>query len=134
MTSMRVLLVENEIRSGENISEALGNGPGFDVDHVRDGEAALELAGTQRYNLIILDLNLPKLDGRGVVQRLRKLGDKIPILMLGPSSEPQTIVSLFDAGADDYLSKPFDLGELIARAKVQVRRRHPLASTEPTTG
>ena len=126
---MRVLLVEDEIRLAENIAEALRDGPGFAVDNTEDGETAVELAKNLCYDLIILDLNLPKLDGPGVLRRLRGRGDKTPVLVLTARSEPESIVALLNAGADDYLTKPFDLGELIARTKVQIRRGKGVAAS-----
>jgi DNA-binding response OmpR family regulator len=124
---MRVLLVEDEVRLAENVAEALRDGPGFAVDHAEDGETATDLASNRCYDLIILDLNLPKLDGARVLQRLRQRGDKTAVLVLTARAERESIVGLLNAGADDYLTKPFDLGELIARAKALIRRAKGVA-------
>jgi DNA-binding response OmpR family regulator len=124
---MRVLLVEDEVRLAENVAEALRDGPGFAVDHAEDGAIALDLASNQCYDLIVLDLNLPKLDGVGVLRRLRSRGDKTAVLVLTARGERESIVELLNAGADDYLTKPFDLGELIARAKALIRRASGVA-------
>lgn len=131
---MRVLLIEDEVRLGENIAQALREGPGFAVDHVQDGETACDVARNQCYDLIILDLNLPQLDGNAVLKRLRARGDKTPVLVLTARAEPESIVTLLNAGADDYVSKPFDLGELIARAKVQIRRGKGVAVSSVRLG
>ena len=119
---MRVLLVDDEIRLAENIAEALREGPNFAVDVAEDGGTAVDLARNRCYDLIILDLNLPKLDGRRVLQKLREHKDKTPVLILTARAERASIVEMLNSGADDYLTKPFDLGELIARAKALIRR------------
>jgi DNA-binding response OmpR family regulator len=119
---MRVLLVEDEARLRENVSAALREGPGFAVDHAGDGLTGADLAGNGCYDVVVLDLMLPGLDGLGVLTRMRARGDGTPVLILTARSEPASIVSLLNAGADDYLTKPFDLGELIARVKALLRR------------
>jgi DNA-binding response OmpR family regulator len=119
---MRVLLVEDEIRLAQNIASALRDGPGLAIDCAEDGEAGLDLARNLCYDLIVLDLMLPKIDGLSVLKRLRLRGDRTSVLILTAKGGPSSIVELLNAGADDYLSKPFDLGELIARAKALIRR------------
>jgi DNA-binding response OmpR family regulator len=119
---MRVLLVEDEIRLAENIASALREGPGLAVDCAEDGEMGLDLAGNLCYDLIILDLMLPKVDGLSLLKLLRGRGDRTAVLILTAKGGHSSIVELLNAGADDYLSKPFDLGELIARAKALIRR------------
>lgn len=125
---MRVLLIEDERRLAENVASALRDGPGFAVDCAEDGEIGFNLAGNRCYDLIVLDLMLPKLDGLGVLNKLRSRGDRTAVLILTAKSQPNSIVELLNAGADDYLSKPFDLGELIARAKALIRRGKGVAS------
>lgn len=125
---MRVLLIEDELRLAENVAAALRDGPGFAVDHAEDGETALHLAANLCYDLLILDLNLPKIDGQTVLRRLRARGDTTAVLVLTAHSERASIIQLLNAGADDYLSKPFDLGELIARAKALIRRGKGVAT------
>lgn len=125
---MRVLLVEDEVRLAENIAEALREGPGFAVDLVEDGATALDLAGNRCYDLVVLDLMLPKVDGAAVLRKMRAAGDKTAVLVLTARGERASVIALLNAGADDYLSKPFDLGELIARAKALVRRGKGVAS------
>lgn len=126
---MRVLLVEDEVRLAENVAAALRDGPGFAVDHAEDGATAIDLAGNRCYDLVVLDLNLPLVDGPTVLRRLRASGDTTAVLVLTARSERESIVELLNAGADDYLTKPFDLGELIARAKALIRRGKGIAAT-----
>jgi len=126
---MRVLLVEDEVRLAENIAIALRDGPGFAVDHAEDGQTALDLARHLCYDLIILDLMLPEVDGPTVLNRIRARGDHTAVLILTARSERASIIQLLNAGADDYLNKPFDLGELIARAKALIRRGKGVATS-----
>jgi two-component system response regulator PhoP len=129
---MRVLLVEDEVRLADNLAAALRDGPGFAVDWAEDGLAADDFAQAASYDLVILDLMLPKLDGLGVLKRIRGRQDTTPVLVLTAKEGKDSIVQLLNAGADDYLAKPFDLGELIARAKALIRRgkgaAHPTLS------
>jgi two-component system response regulator PhoP len=104
------------------VASALREGPSFAVDCAEDGLTGLDLAENRCYDLLILDLMLPGLDGLGLLTRLRSRGDSTPVLVLTARSEASSIVALLNAGADDYLSKPFDLGELIARCKALIRR------------
>jgi two-component system response regulator PhoP len=119
---MRVLLVEDEVRLADNLATALRDGPGFAVDWAADGEAGDDYARGGVYDLVILDLMLPRLDGAGLLRRLRGRKDATPVLILTAKEGKQAIVELLNGGADDYLAKPFDLGELIARAKALIRR------------
>jgi DNA-binding response OmpR family regulator len=119
---MRVLLVEDEDRLAENVASALREGPGYAVDIASDGEVGVYLAEDRCYDLVILDLMLPKIDGASVLRKLRQSGDGTPVLILTALGETQSIIRLLNEGADDYLSKPFDLGELIARVKALIRR------------
>ena len=119
---MRVLLVEDEIRLADNLAAALRDGPGFAVDCAPDGLTGDNLAGNRCYDLIILDLMLPKLDGFALLRRLRAREDSTPVLILTAKEGKQAIIALLNSGADDYLAKPFDLGELIARCKALIRR------------
>ena len=119
---MRVLVVEDEKRLAQNVANGLRQSAGYAVDIEGDGESGLLMAETNEYDLVILDLMLPKLPGLTLLQRYRKAGHKTPVLILTARDEKQTIIKLLDAGADDYLAKPFDLGELLARAKALVRR------------
>jgi len=119
---MRVLVVEDELRLAENLAAALREGPGFAVDCAADGLTGDEMSGFRCYDLIVLDLMLPKMDGLTLLRRLRARGDSTPVLILTAKEGKAAIVELLNAGADDYLAKPFDLGELIARCKALIRR------------
>jgi two-component system response regulator PhoP len=119
---MRVLLVEDEVRLAENLAAALRDGPGFAVDCAPDGLAGDDCARNLCYDLIILDLMLPRLDGLSLLKRIRARQDATPVLILTAREGSDSIIQLLNAGADDYLAKPFDLGELIARTKALIRR------------
>ncbi|WP_263357596.1 response regulator transcription factor [Acidicapsa ligni] len=119
---MRILLVEDELRLAENVTSALREGPGFAVDCANDGEMGLQLAMNLCYDLIILDLMLPLMDGLGVLKTIRARKDQTPVLILTAKDDISSTINLLNAGADDYLSKPFDLGELLARVKALIRR------------
>ncbi len=125
---MRVLVVEDERRLAENVARSLKENASWVVDIALDGENGLHLAESVAYDLIVLDLMLPKLDGLELLRRYRRGGNKTPVLVLTARDEKQSIVTLLNAGADDYLAKPFDLGEFLARAKALVRR----AKGQPT--
>jgi DNA-binding response OmpR family regulator len=119
---MRVLIVEDEQRLAQNIARALREGPGYAVDLAEDGETGELLLNTDVYDAVILDLMLPKKSGVDLLSALRHRGKQTPVLVLTARAEKAWTVRLLDAGADDYLAKPFDLGELIARVKALVRR------------
>ena len=119
---MRVLVVEDEVRLADNLAAALREGPGFAVDCAEDGEIGQQLAEQGCYDLIVLDLMLPKIDGLTLLRHLRARADATPVLILTAKDGTASTIELLNAGADDYLSKPFDLGELIARAKALIRR------------
>jgi DNA-binding response OmpR family regulator len=129
---LRVLLIEDERRLAENVARTLRESAGYAVDVAGDGEEGLYLAESSEYDLIVLDLNLPKIDGHTLLTRYRKKGRETPVLVLTARDEKDSVVRLLNAGADDYLAKPFDLGEFLARAKALVRRgkgqRSPLIS------
>ena len=129
---MRVLLVEDEVRLADNLAAALRDGPGFAVDCAPDGVTGDDMARNRCYDLIVLDLMLPKLDGEALLRRIRAREDSTPVLILTAKEGKHTIIQLLNAAADDYLAKPFDLGELIARTKALIRRgkgaAHPVLS------
>ena len=118
---MRVLLIEDEQRLAENIVAALRE-TGLAVDHAADGESGSHLAEQAVYDAIVLDLMLPRKSGQRVLQDLRRRKLHTPVLILTAQEGKDSVVSLLNAGADDYLSKPFDLGELLARIKALIRR------------
>jgi DNA-binding response OmpR family regulator len=120
--SERVLLVEDDVRLAEMVSEYLG-GAGFDIARVASGAAALERLARQPYDALVLDLNLPDIDGLEVCRRLRAKWDT-PVLMLTARGEPMDRVVGLELGADDYLPKPFEPRELLARLRALLRRAH----------
>ena len=118
---MRILLVEDE----EKVSRFIVRGlvaEGFAVDAAADGPRGLELATTYNYDLIILDLMLPGLSGTEVLRHIRRADHRVPILMLTARDAVADKVEHLEAGADDYLTKPFAFAELMARAKALLRR------------
>jgi DNA-binding response OmpR family regulator len=119
---VRVLVVEDEKRLAENVARALREGAGYAVDIAGDGAQGLYLATSDDYDLVVLDLMLPKLNGPDLLTRYRKQGHATPVLVLTARDEKESVVRLLNAGADDYVVKPFDLGELLARSKALVRR------------
>jgi DNA-binding response OmpR family regulator len=118
---MRMLLVEDEKKVSELISRAL-RAERFAVDVADDGLAGWELAQTCEYDLIILDLMLPGLDGAELLRRIRRKDQRVPILILTARDATEEKVKHFEAGADDYLTKPFAFAELIMRVKALLRR------------
>lgn len=125
---MRVLIVEDERRLAENVARSLRESAGYAVDTAFDGEEGLFMAGSSPYDLIVLDLMLPKMDGLSVLHRIRLSGSGVPVLVLTARDEKESVVTLLNAGADDYVTKPFDLGELLARVKALIRRGKGQAS------
>lgn len=119
---MRVLIIEDEVRVAENIAAALRESAGQAVDLAHSGPDGIEFARQTSYDLILLDLMLPGFDGLHVLHAMRAAGQTAPVLVLTAVTEKTSVVSLLNAGADDYLAKPFDLGELLARAKALIRR------------
>lgn len=118
---MRVLLIEDEQRLAENIVAALRE-TGLAVDYAADGNAGSEFAEQDVYDAIVLDLMLPGKSGQRVLSDLRLAGVQAPVLILTAQEGKASTIELLNAGADDYLSKPFDLGELLARVKALIRR------------
>lgn len=119
---MRLLVVEDEAALCSSIAEGLRL-DGYEVDTCQDGLEALELCGVETYDLILLDLNLPGLDGMEVLRRLRQGDGETPVLILSARGQLQDKVSGLDAGANDYLTKPFHFEELEARVRSLTRRR-----------
>ena len=130
----KVLIIEDEIRLAANIAAALRQGAGVAVDCSHNGREGLALTEAEHYDLLLLDLMLPALDGLSIVRRVRARGDRTPILVLTARDERSQVVTLLNAGADDYLTKPFDLGELIARVKALIRRGKGAADSLLTVG
>jgi DNA-binding response OmpR family regulator len=119
---LRILLIEDQRPMAENIWEYLES-CGQVMDHAADGQAGLQLAIDNTYDVIVLDIGLPKLDGIEVCRRYRAQGGTAPILMLTARDRIEDKLLGFEAGADDYLTKPFELRELAARVQVLHRRQ-----------
>lgn len=130
---MRALIVEDDARIAEDLTRALASS-GFRVEHVADGETAWFQGGVESYDLIVLDLGLPRLDGLSVLKRWRAEGVSSPILILTARGAWTERVEGIDAGADDYLPKPFRMEELLARARALVRRSGGQASSQQMVG
>ena len=132
---MRVLVVEDEERLAQNVAAILRDNALCAVDIAPDGEEGLFLARSSPYDLLVLDLMLPKLTGLQVLKSFRADGGNAPVLILTARDEKDIVVKLLNAGADDYLTKPFDLGEFVARCKALMRRgkgeHSPIIQTGP---
>jgi len=124
---MRILLVEDDPRVVAGVSAAL-EGAGYVVDVVMDGETAWFRGDTEDYAAAVLDLGLPALDGLSVLKRWRSGGSRLPVLILTARGDWDERVEGIDAGADDYLAKPFRMEELLARLRAILRRSAGLAS------
>jgi two-component system copper resistance phosphate regulon response regulator CusR len=118
---MRLLLVEDEKKVSELVARALRS-ESYAVDVAEDGMRGWELAQSYEYDLIILDLMLPQLPGEEVLRRIRRTNQRVPILILTARGATEDKVHNFEAGADDYLTKPFAFAELIMRVKALLRR------------
>ena len=130
---MRLLLVEDDTMIGESVRLGLRQ-DGFVVDWVQDGKAAELALSNEPYALLLLDLGLPKKDGLAVLKNLRTQRNPIPVLVLTARDAVADRVQGLDAGADDYLLKPFDLDELAARIRALLRRQSGRIETELRCG
>jgi two-component system, OmpR family, response regulator len=118
---MRVLLIEDDRMIGTAMQQALKDAA-YAVDWVTDGETALHAAENESYELALLDLGLPKADGREVLRRLRTLGRRLPVIIVTARDGVDDRIDGLDLGADDYLVKPFEIRELLARMRAVLRR------------
>lgn len=118
---MRLLLVEDDLMIGEAVLDLLRS-DGYAVDWVKDGEIADMTLDTQSYDLILLDLGLPKRDGLAVLSRLRSRKDRTPVLIATARDALEQRVKGLDMGADDYITKPYEIDELLARIRALIRR------------
>jgi two-component system OmpR family response regulator len=130
---MRALVVEDDNELQRLLKQALGDA-GYVVDTAADGEEGHYLGDSEPYDVVILDLGLPKMDGVRVLEAWRKAGRTMPVLILTARDRWSDKVAGFDAGADDYLAKPFYTEELLARVRALVRRAAGLATAEIDIG
>lgn len=130
---MRLLLVEDDLMVGQSIRDGLKK-HGFVVDWVTSGVAADSALSTHSHDLLLLDLGLPRKSGTEVLQGLRAANNNIPVLIVTARDQVADRIRVLDSGADDYLVKPFDLGELAARVRALARRRAGSAAPQLTTG
>lgn len=130
---MRVLVIEDTVRIADAIKQGLAQ-EGYAVDVEYDGEAGLMAGLHQPYDIIILDIMLPSIDGFQVCRKLRESGVTTPVLMLTARTQDQDIIEGLDVGADDYLGKPFSFDVLIARIRALLRRPARLTDDDITVG
>lgn len=130
---MRLLVVEDDSMLSAGLSRALQRS-GYTVDLARNGEEAVAAAQAQQYALILLDLGLPGMDGLEVLRDIRGRRDATPIIILTASNRSDQKVEGLDGGADDYVAKPFDLEELLARIRAQIRGRDRRTSDSLVAG
>jgi len=125
----KILLVEDDTDIAELLDLHIQD-LGYDLDHAADGEVGLQMALSGDYRLVILDLMLPKKDGMDVCKGIRAKKENLPILMLTSKSEEFDKVLGLELGADDYVTKPFGIRELMARIKALIRRSHPVEEAD----
>ena len=130
---MRVLLVEDDLMIGESLSEALQDET-YIVDWVKDGRQAILTLKVQPYEIILLDLGLPEIDGMGVLTAIRDAKIDTPVLIITARDDIKDRIAGLDSGADDYVVKPFELGEVFARMRVLIRRAQGKADNHLTVG
>jgi two-component system OmpR family response regulator len=118
---MRILIIEDDQKTADLLTSALER-EGFETIHAPDGERGIELALNGRFDALVVDVMLPKLDGLSLVRKLRENGDTTPVLMLSARGEVGQRVEGLDSGADDYLAKPYAVSELLARVRSLMRR------------
>jgi two-component system response regulator QseB len=118
---VRLLLIEDDEALGEGIHQALAR-EGYTVDWLKDGSSALHALLSETFDVVVLDLGLPRMGGLEVLRRLRDSGATVPVLILTARDATEDRIAGLDAGADDYLIKPFDLAELKARLRALLRR------------
>ena len=130
---MRVILVEDNVSLAKGIANALTD-MGHAVDHLDDGLDADVFLARHTADVAIIDINLPRLTGIEIIRRLRARGDTLPVLVLTARGKTSERVEGLDAGADDYLVKPFDMAELVARLRALARRRPQVAPQQEPVG
>ena len=127
---MRVLVIEDDVKIAEFISKGLKS-EGFAIDHVQTGLDGLDMATGQSYDALVVDIMLPELDGITLIKRIRQKNNNTPIIILSARDRVDDRVAGLQAGADDYLTKPFAFSELLARIQALIRRAGNV--TDPTS-
>ena len=130
---MRILVVEDDVDLNRQLVTALTDA-GYVVDKAHDGEEGHFLGDTEPYDVVVLDLGLPVMDGVSVLEKWRRSGKKMPVLILTARDRWSDKVAGFDAGADDYVTKPFNMAEVMARVRALLRRSTGHATNELTCG
>jgi two-component system OmpR family response regulator len=129
---MRLLLVEDDIKIALFVKQGLKQ-EGFAVDHARDGEEGLHLALTESYDMAIIDLMLPKIDGLAIIKEIRRNKKNTPVLILSARNSVDERVEGLKSGSDDYLTKPFAFSELLARCQALIRRSNRVSDPSSLT-
>ncbi|MGJ4917972.1 response regulator transcription factor [Bradyrhizobium oligotrophicum] len=130
---MRVLLVEDDAMIGAAVSQALKDAA-YAVDWVRDGQLAIDAVRSETYDIALLDLGLPEIDGLEILRKVRSGGARLPVIILTARDALDDRIRGLDLGADDYLIKPFEIGELLARMRAVTRREGSGAAPILTNG
>lgn len=130
---MRVLLVEDDRMIGDAVHQALKDAA-YAVDWVRDGQSAISTLATQPYGVVLLDLGLPKRDGMEVLRSIRGKDNPVPVLVITARDTLEDRIGGLDGGADDYVLKPFEMAELLARMRAVVRRKGGVAGPVLSNG
>ncbi|CAI9120776.1 response regulator transcription factor [Brytella acorum] len=130
---MRILLVDNDLRAATNLLQIMRNN-GFTVDHTTSGREAVEILRHYDYDVAILELTLDDIEGYSVIREVRQARVNTPILVLTSLSRPQAKIKAFAVGADDYMTRPFDTAELIARLQAILRRSRGLSTAQVHIG
>ena len=126
---MHILIIEDEIALCQSIAEGLRM-DGYEIDTCFDGNEGLDLCTSENYDLILLDLNLPGMDGLEILRHFRRMDDSTPVLILSARGQIQDKVEGLDLGANDYITKPFHMKELVARIKVILKRNSDIDDTD----
>jgi DNA-binding response OmpR family regulator len=121
---MKILLIEDEIKIADFVLPGLQHA-GFEADHIADGASGLDAIFERNYDLVVLDVMLPKMNGFEVLEKVREQGNAVPIIMLTAKSELSDRLAAFKLGVDDFLPKPFFVEELVARIKLLIGRKQP---------
>src|SRR5665213_417645 len=130
---MRILVVEDDVNLNRQIKDALTEG-GYAVDVAFDGEEGHFLGDTEPYDAVVLDIGLPQMDGLSVLEEWRRAGKSMPVMLLTARDRWSDKVQGIDAGADDYVAKPFHMEEVLARLRALLRRAAGHASSDLTVG